>query len=726
MCLPNCSIFMRLAYCGLFYLLPLLLSANNTPTDSLKTTLHSTSNSTDRLVLLNEIAQAYADDYKLLDSAISYATQAHTLALQLENVEAKAEAAYTLAYAYDLKGKLKNALENYELARQYYSVVGNDTMVATAMHGKGVACYFQGDYGRSLEYYLDALSFERAHQLMEKEANTLLNMGVVYRILERYDEAVDIFQQNIKVRKQLQDSVNLAKAYNNLGVVFTYKKQLDQAVTYLDSSLHIYQQLNDSFYIANVFITLGDAYLEAGNNLDSARYYLANGYNIMRKIDDNVHQSKALLYLGQVELKDNNPAIAQTYFEEGLKVLEDSELDEIKRDILIELANALHSLGKDQNAYLRLKEAFDLNADILSEEKVRYTEEMQVKYETEKKERELSELNAEHTITQLKLSNSRRTTLLLSLGLFLLAGLLIGLYFLNKKIKAQRNLISQTLEEKEKLLEDLKKAQQRIIQSEKMASLGQLTAGIAHEINNPINFISANAQALQMDLEELKPLLETIEKIGEKDPRTAILALQSIRKKLDIPFLQEEMATLLEGIRSGSERTASIVKGLKNFSHPGKTTLEPVNLHQCIDTTLDIMQSEFKHKATVTKSYGNLPLVPAMRTQINQVLLNLISNAIDALKDYYPANEPPTGQIKISTGQQENKVFIKIQDNGPGIPGEHQEKIFDPFFTTKDVGAGTGLGLSISYSIIEQHGGNIEVQSEEGQGTTFTIWLPIH
>ena len=196
----------------LLLLLQLPLPAN-TIVDSLKAELKQPHHDTVTIQLYNWIAAELKEDFKLTDSAVYYAGRAHQLALKANYKQGKAEAAYNLAYAYDMGGKLKDALKHYELARQYYTAIGNKAWIAQSMHGKGVACYFQSDYGKSLEYYMEALTFEREQGLLEMEANTLLNMGVVYRLMENYEEAITINQRNIKIRKQLNDSINLAKVY---------------------------------------------------------------------------------------------------------------------------------------------------------------------------------------------------------------------------------------------------------------------------------------------------------------------------------------------------------------------------------------------------------------------------------------------------------------------------------------------------------------------------------
>ena len=221
-----------------------------------------------------------------------------------------------------------------------------------------------------------------------------------------------------------------------MGVIYTYRNQLNKAITYLDSSMVIYRELKDSFNLGNVFISIGDAYLENRQNLDSARYHLLNGYEIMRHYDDNNHQSKALLYLGKLENLTNHYARAHSYLSEGLKVLEGSELDETRRDLYRALAFSGFKMGRFAEAYDHLNQSYDLNDTIRSQERLKYTEEMQAKYETEKKDRAIVELNAQQTIDQLRLSNAQRTTAILTITLMVFGLLIFGLYQLYQKIKA--------------------------------------------------------------------------------------------------------------------------------------------------------------------------------------------------------------------------------------------------------------------------------------------------
>ena len=266
--------------------------------------------------------------------------------------------------------------------------------------------------------------------------------------------------------------------------------------------------------------------------------------------------------------------------------------------------------------------------------------------------------------------------------------------------------------------EQLKSAQSKLVESEKMASLGVLTAGVAHEINNPVNFISAGVESLNENYDEIKNALFQIkqsEKIKDAEARLATID-KSIRA-LNIDVLLPEMEDLIGSIKSGASRTTEIVKGLRNFTRLDEDDMKIANVEEGIDNTLVILNNRVKDRIKVIKEYGHLSLLMCFPGQLNQVFMNIIFNATDAIAD--------KGEIKIKTWEEGGKAMISIADSGSGMNETVRSKIFEPFFTTKAVGKGTGLGLSISYGIIEKHKGTIEVKSELGKGTEFIIKLPI-
>jgi PAS domain S-box-containing protein len=288
--------------------------------------------------------------------------------------------------------------------------------------------------------------------------------------------------------------------------------------------------------------------------------------------------------------------------------------------------------------------------------------------------------------------------------------------------KRMEEALQQKGEEQQLLINQLQEAQAQLLQSEKMASIGQLAAGIAHEINNPIGFVNSNMGALKTYVDTLCQLTGRFEQAVQAIPGQEVLKTQlaQFKKQADYEFLKEDVADLVRESMDGLKRVRDIVQSLKDFAHIGETDWQLADLHAGIDSTLTIASNEFKYKATVKKEYGQLPMVKCLASQLNQVFMNLLVNASHAITD--------NGLITVRTGTSVDNdwVWVEIADNGAGIPRDILNRIFDPFFTTKPIGKGTGLGLSLSYNIVAKHGGRIDVVSEPGQGARFTVHLPVN
>src|SRR5690606_20754589 len=261
--------------------------------------------------------------------------------------------------------------------------------------------------------------------------------------------------------------------------------------------------------------------------------------------------------------------------------------------------------------------------------------------------------------------------------------------------------------------------QEQLLQSEKMASIGLLAAGVAHEINNPIGYVHSNLGTLQEYIGALFALIECQdEALASPDPDTARQAVRDQRERLHIDFILGDLPKLLAGSRERIERVTKIVQDLKEFSYVGRgDPMRPSDLHKGLESTLNIVWNDLKYKVRVEKHYGELPLVECHLSEINQVLVSLLINAGQAIDN--------RGTIVLATGAEDGEAWISIADSGCGIPAEALPRIFDPFFTSKPIGRGTGLGLAIAYSIISKHHGRIEVSSEVGVGSTFRVVLPV-
>jgi signal transduction histidine kinase len=281
--------------------------------------------------------------------------------------------------------------------------------------------------------------------------------------------------------------------------------------------------------------------------------------------------------------------------------------------------------------------------------------------------------------------------------------------------QAREDLINKN-RELAKAYEELKTAQAQLLQQEKMASIGQLAAGIAHEINNPMGFIQSNLGTLKNYGETLKEYVQDIDLMATKYSEAEQKHLAELRSMLDIDFLFEDMPTLISESVTGAKRVRDIVQTLKSFSHVDQAEVLQININDCINNTVETAASTLKQKATVVKEFGELPLLECRPHEMSQLFLNLLLNASQAIAQQ--------GEIRVKTSLEGDMIVIAVSDTGCGIPQEIIGRIFEPFFTTREVGKGTGLGLSMCYDIVKKHNGKIDVESTVGAGTTFTIRLP--
>jgi signal transduction histidine kinase len=283
------------------------------------------------------------------------------------------------------------------------------------------------------------------------------------------------------------------------------------------------------------------------------------------------------------------------------------------------------------------------------------------------------------------------------------------LYAANERLVQEKELQAE-------LIKKLGETQSQLLQSERMASIGQLAAGVAHEINNPVGFVNSNIGSLRTYVLGMLDLLTAYEQTEEELSESARQRIGQIKSQVDMAFLREDILSLLSESADGLQRVTRIVRDLKNFSHVDEAELQFANIEEGIESTLRVVWNELKYKADIVKEFAGIPPIQCFPFQLNQVIMNLLVNAGQALDS--------KGTIYIRTGHNSTEVWIEVSDTGKGIPKENQSRIFEPFFTTKPVGKGTGLGLSLSFGIVKKHGGSIEVVSEVGMGTTFKVTLP--
>lgn len=552
--------------------------------------------------------------------------------------------------------------------------LGDSTGIVASYIEMGTHMRVNQLFDSAFTYYAHALEVTREHlpENYEKLGHANMVMGNVYNNLKLFDKAIAHFDASYEALIQHGDT---SKALGALGNKSYTLRQLGRHHEAIEILKEVERFRQDSFTLSITWLQLAEAYKELGNNPTSLQY--ANklfDYDVAHKnAFGRLPYCHTLIANALAGLGRHEEAVY--HYEISLSDFSDSTLNlEYFADrIYLRYIDYL----KDQNRYQR---AMEVHERFLAKKEEDFNRNLngqladaRTKYETDK-------IEQENRILDLQNKASKRLIQFSLIALLTLAALAIIAWQAYVSSRKQTRL--------------LREAQAQLIQAEKMASLGQLTAGVAHELNNPIAFINGNATALAMDFKELKPQLQ----------------------QPDNQELVQEMDEAIEGLQRGADRIQQIVSSLRIFSHSANESKKPENLHELLEVTLTILKQKLQH-VEIVRELGEIPLVPCEGGSISQVLLNVIDNAAAAT--------PEGGEIHIRSFQQGKQVGIEIRDTGSGMSPETRKKMFDPFFTTKEVGKGTGLGMSISYGIIKDHGGKIQVTSEEGKGTTICILLPI-
>ena len=510
---------------------------------------------------------------------------------------------------------------------------------------------------------------------------------------------------------------NLAKANVDEGAYEKAIKNYRSAIKYADKN-------NDTIYLFEYQNKIAELFLRMGD-VDQALAISENeSFEKIETIETEISTPRPEVNLRPVVPKRNppiNPSSKSPAFPSPPE----------KKNSEIRVSPLPESYSTNGRSYGQSLDAFKLYAALDELEQKRFLDSIRASNQIEAKKRVIDSLKLEQQLRELDLQVSeaavreqeaRLGVAIAGLAVFIAVALF--LYFLFAFQKRNNKKLGSAYNALEEAHEQLKTAQVKLVDSEKMASLGQLTAGIAHEINNPVNFISGNILPLQRDIQDIFQIIKAYEETVSKEQlKEKFGKVESLKKEFDLDFLSEEIQSLVAGISEGANRTTEIVKGLRNFARMDEEMPKSFDIHTGLDSTLTLLNNKIKD-IEVIREYGELPEVECFPGKLNQVFMNVLTNAIQAM--------PEGGQLTISTSltsssesNSGDKVRISIKDSGQGIPEELRSRIFEPFFTTKEIGEGTGLGLSISLGIVEQHDGNIEIESEAGKGTRVNISIPL-
>jgi two-component system, NtrC family, sensor kinase len=681
-----------------------------------------------------------------------------------------------------------------ELAKKINYTRGN----ATCLKNIGLVHYHQGDYLKSLEYHQKALRLYDEIHYKRGIAACYNNIGLIYYAQENYALAEKYYTESYEILKVLigQTSDKAVKypyiiasghALNNLGMVAYMKNDHKKSRMYYGQALNFYMNAEYEKGYASIYDHLGKDY--ENDNANTSISYYQKALEISKKIND---KSGICDVLGDIAIHYNsikNFRMAIEYCNQLLQLAKEIQYMESQRLAYNNLSVAYDGLNDSKSAYRFFKLYKIISDSLFSESKQRQATYLEVQLETEKKQNEIELLNKDKILqeTELKRQITQKNALLIAVSLALaLAFLIFWNYFRIRKtlllveeqkrkieesnsklgelasliqfqkeelernykilsdheyeLQAKNDELNSQNEELQATMEELRNAQAQLVESEKLASLGILSAGIAHEINNPVNFISSGIEGLKSVLDELWiSILHTDLSQPFHESKPQLVNSHLNERHIDVEKLRKDYTLIMANIDEGITRTVNVIKSLLMFTRAEQNVLKFVNnIHENLDSTLVLLTNQFRNRIIIKREYGEIPGIYCYPGKINQIFMNILSNAVQAISN--------TGTITIETSMSAGPskpnelhnhnsadyeslkkfVLIRIMDTGIGIPDAIKEKIFEPFFTTKETGMGTGLGLSISYSLIKEHKGIIQFTSKAKEGTCFDIYLPIN
>jgi len=563
-----------------------------------------------------------------------------------------------------------------------------------------------GDHAGALQYFFHAKQIAEQQENQTNLAYSYNNIGDIYNKEKKYRQALEYESRALKIFVEIGDSSGVSYCCHQIALVYTNIGEYSNSLTYVKRAMNIRESLGNRAGVAHSLISMGEIYLKLGLP-DKSLESLDESGDIFSELNDNFGLSLVLHSKGMHHKQLKEVEEATKCFNEALKIGEESGTP-------IRIRNAAQELSEIYAEQNRFREAYQMYILFKETYDTLYHEENLVKItqlvmQNEYEQRELVQL------AEIERQKQFRNYMILSFGLILILVLVIlNRYYIkrkaNLKLQKQKHELNNTLK-------DLTQAQSHLVQSEKMASLGQLTAGVAHELNNPLNFITSSINPLQRNMDDLLALLFKYDAIIEEQDLTERFSeLGEFKEEMDYTFMLKETKALLRGINEGASRSEHIVKDLRTFSRMDENEFKGVNIHEGIDSTLLLLRNMTKNDITIHKKYGDIPSIDCLPGKLNQVFMNILTNSVLSIKS--------KGDIFVETSQDGDHARISIRDSGVGMPPEVKDHIFEPFFTTRPVGEGTGLGLSISYSIIEEHNGTIEVLSKVGEGSEFVITLP--
>ncbi len=662
---------------------------------------------------VNQLAFYYASNYP--DSAISILNGNAEQCKKSKYVIGEAEANKNLGLAYQTKGDYEKGLTYFEIALQIAKNNNLQKLIPAIINNIGLNYSNRGNYAIALQKFYEGLKAAEADDNKFVSGRIYNNIGTIHFFQVKMIDAEADYKKMLSVSLQLKDTPGIILAYNNIGEVNLHEKYLDTAEINFSAANKLALISNNAAMQAAANKNLGYVFYEKDSLYKSIDYF-KKAYQLALSIGNKPTVCKTLIGLAKAQSKNKQHADAINNAEEAVQLAQKMKQSQLLRDANEVAAIAYEANGNNEKAIFYLKK-YKIYSDSLNNfESERASSQLKANFDLAKKESQLKE----KTIQQRWLIFSAMAALF---TLFVIVWVVNRnrkrAKYANIILQQKNNAIEKQKSIAEDALEQLKATEKQLIQSEKMASLGELTAGIAHEIQNPLNFVNNFSE---VSAELIKEMVDEVDKGNTEE----------------VKAIANDVVQNLQKINHHGNRAADIVKNMLQHSRSSSGVKEPTDINKLADEYLrlayhglrakdprDAAHKSFNAtmKTDFDESIGNINIVPQ---DIGRVILNLITNAfyvVDEKKKLGVENYEPT--VLVSTKKLSDKVLISVKDNGNGIPQKIFDKIFQPFFTTKPTGQGTGLGLSLSYDIVKTNGGVLKVETQEGEGSEFIILLPI-
>lgn len=651
----------------------------------------------ERLERLNELAAGWQE--QSAERSLLYANQAITLAGELKSA---------LTADPDAAGELPRLMR--QESRAYYQA--------------GLAHETLGDRSQATRAYRRGLSLasasghrdlEKAHRegLQRLEKSTAPAGGISRWTRDRLGELLESAADEEAVKEKA--STLMSTTLEVMGRNAENNGRWSKAINYYEKAIPFLEAEGDTTRLIAMLRHLGDLHKQQGHEALASEYY-GRATTASRRPPTPPSAPKPVPTADLAEAEAEMRDIAREAEAETAATAEEESRAQQASDTYLARAEDLARTGRYKESYENLM-AYAHHRELVHQLHQQKQQDSVAQIMIRGQIQEISQLRLAQELQaaeMAKVSQFRNFLAVCLLLILAIAGLVTYLFFTKRQAHRQ---LSDAFDRLADTHRQLKSTQTQLVSAEKMASLGQLTAGIAHEINNPVNFISGNVHPLRTDIDDLIRLLDTYEGIvAEQGLREQFAAAECMREELAVDLLTEEIRELLAGIDEGAGRTTEIVRSLRTFARLDESDRKAFDLHQGLDSTLALLRNRLEG-IEVLRDYGPLPEIEGYPGKLNQVFMNLLTNAIQAM--------PQGGLIHLLTTVTGDEIEVRLRDTGQGMSEEVKARIFEPFFTTKEVGEGTGLGLSISHGIIEQHHGRIEVESLPGHGTEVIVRLPV-